>query len=60
MPAVQQRVGGLWAVETAAGARPGRAGGVLPAPVAVQRLRRDACVGAGDRGVSPVNESGWF
>ena len=58
MPVVQQCAGGLGAGEVAAGARPGWAGGAVSAPVAVHRLRGDACVVAGERAAAPCRYGG--
>ena len=58
MPVVQRCAGGLGAGEAAAGARPGRAGAAVSAPVAVHRVRGDACVVAGERVAAPCRYGG--
>ena len=58
MPVVQQCAGGVGASEVAAGARPGWTGAAVSAPVAVYRLRGDACVVAGERAAAPCRYGG--
>jgi len=54
----QRRAEGLGAGEVAAGARPGWTGAAVSAPVAVHRLRGDACVVAGERATAPRRYGG--